>query len=272
MANRLRLNTAKPRLRTVNTAIVRSAPKQTDPLYRTPEYKQWRANVIDRAGNRCQDEGPHSGPLHADHLVEIKDGGAPFDPRNGICRCQACHNRKTAKARAVRNSDDAPRGHRHPDWLQPSRIPLTIVCGPPASGKTSYVHERAGPRDLVICLDEIASKLAGTTPHGWGREWLDEALRRRNQLLGRLSNSSASRWQRAWLIVSEPWAGKRQWWADKLQPEAIIVLETPDETCWQRIAADPERQRRRSDQSAAVARWWADYERRQSDLVVRPQA
>jgi 5-methylcytosine-specific restriction protein A len=40
--------------------------------------------------------------LVADHIIEINDGGAPLDVNNGMTLCVACHNRKTAAARANR--------------------------------------------------------------------------------------------------------------------------------------------------------------------------
>lgn len=39
---------------------------------------------------------------------------------------------------------------------------LTVVIGPPASGKSTWVMERAGAHDIVIDYDTIAVALAGT--------------------------------------------------------------------------------------------------------------
>lgn len=82
-------------------------PKEAEPFYSSPEYRDWRAEVIERAGGRCQD--PLCGTpnrtgmrLFADHVKEIKDGGALLDPANGLARCGGCHSRKTAAARAAR--------------------------------------------------------------------------------------------------------------------------------------------------------------------------
>lgn len=63
--------------------------------------------IIKTRGRICEDphcDTPH-GPwriIVGDHVVEIADGGARLDPANILLRCQACHNRKTAKGRATR--------------------------------------------------------------------------------------------------------------------------------------------------------------------------
>jgi hypothetical protein len=57
-----------------------------------------------------------------------------------------------------------------PDWLRPSIIPLTIVCGPPA-------------------------------------------------------------WPAAWLIMTEPSAERRAWWAATMKPRAIVVIEADEAVC-----------------------------------------
>jgi hypothetical protein len=40
--------------------------------------------------------------MFADHVVEVKDGGALYDVANGKCLCGSHHSAKTAQARAAR--------------------------------------------------------------------------------------------------------------------------------------------------------------------------
>jgi 5-methylcytosine-specific restriction enzyme A len=53
-------------------------------------------------GNLCRDPyhtgDPHVAKVELDHIKEITDGGAPFDPANLIFRCLTCHRQKTAAA------------------------------------------------------------------------------------------------------------------------------------------------------------------------------
>ena len=103
-----RLKVAGNRLATGDARRVRVPPKVADDIYSTPEYAAWRKIVIERSGGYCQDdecETPHRKPsrLFADHIVELRDGGAPFDPANGKARCGSCHTRKTLLERAKRS-------------------------------------------------------------------------------------------------------------------------------------------------------------------------
>lgn len=93
----------QPFVRVADTSIAKMAPKVAAPVYQTADHKRWRQLVIARSGGRCQGKGPHSASrLYADHIVEIRDGGAPLDLANGQALCAACHTRKTNEARASR--------------------------------------------------------------------------------------------------------------------------------------------------------------------------
>jgi AAA domain-containing protein len=114
----------------------------------------------------------------------------------------------------------------HPKWLQPSKIPLTIVCGPPCSGKTTYVRNSAVPGDVIIDLDQIRMSLSpGFRP--WSLKHQDEklllrAMRVRNMKLGRLCKATQGS---AWFIVGAPSQAERDWWQAKLG--GLVVLMNP---------------------------------------------
>lgn len=98
---------APPRLKASDSRRVKPQEKRALPIYSTPEYRVWRDEVIRRSGGQCQDtrHDParvRSGKLYADHIRELRDGGAPFDPINGLARCASCHERKTIAARVLR--------------------------------------------------------------------------------------------------------------------------------------------------------------------------
>lgn len=82
------------------------APKTADPFYLSSEWRAFATAIKQQRGWVCEacdaDMRSNRRALHADHIIERKDGGAEYDPANVICRCQPCHNRKTARVAAGR--------------------------------------------------------------------------------------------------------------------------------------------------------------------------
>ena len=81
--------------------------KVADPFYSSPAWRALMVFLIKRRSRQCEDPKhnlatPQTGRTFGDHIVERRDGGAPFDPGNILLRCGACHTRKTAAERAQR--------------------------------------------------------------------------------------------------------------------------------------------------------------------------
>lgn len=151
----------------------------------------------------------------------------------------------------------------HPPGLKPSTVPLTIVCGPPGSGKSEWVASHAGARDLVLDLDVIASGLSGEPAHEWNpKAWLDLALERRNRLLADLGGPCP--WAEAWFILSEPSAYWRDWWRRTLRPQRIVVLLPRMAVCLARI-------KKRGGDGHGVERWFSHYTELETDTVLRDE-
>jgi hypothetical protein len=95
---------------TVDARAVRPQAHTVEPFYLTQEHRAWREAVIRNAQRRCEavDNGwrcTKAEPRHrmfADHVVEIRDGGAKLDLANGMCLCGSHHTSKTMRARAER--------------------------------------------------------------------------------------------------------------------------------------------------------------------------
>ena len=107
-----KLTTLPPLIRQADTRTTRLPPKLLDPMYNSPDFRVWRALVVDRAGgqceaivdgHRCHKAAPHH-RMYADHIIELKDNGLPFDPANGQCLCRSHHEIKTLAARKSRHS------------------------------------------------------------------------------------------------------------------------------------------------------------------------
>ncbi|WP_417585107.1 HNH endonuclease [Pelagibacterium sp.] len=171
----------------------------------------------------CAVQGLTTPSTVPDHIIPLKDGGTD-DDTNIQCLCEQCHAIKTAIEAAQGTG-----ASNHPDWLRPSAIPLTIVCGPPCAGKTTYVEQNAKPGDITIDLDALARKIDPSY-----RQWegmlegalLNSAIRARNELLGSLSRLKRGN---AWFIVSAPTQAERNWWQDHLCGNTHLIDPGADE-------------------------------------------
>lgn len=82
--------------------------KKALPFYQSVPWKTLMAEIIRRRGRTCEDpthdpSTPRTGTrIYGDHIVELRDGGAPLDERNILLRCARCHGRKTSEARTAR--------------------------------------------------------------------------------------------------------------------------------------------------------------------------
>lgn len=177
----------------------------------------------------CRKQGRVKATEVIDHIVPLAAGGEDDDSN-----CQGlCFDHHAEKTALESNSYAAA---NHPDWLEPSAIPLTIVCGPPASGKTTYVNERAGPFDTIICFDTILAGLAPAYKHWTGSltsDLFNKAVRLRNSKLANLSRATSGR---AWFIISAPTQAERDWWQQKLGGETLLLHPGADE-CKRRAKA-----------------------------------
>lgn len=132
-------------------------------------------------------------------------------------------------------------GYSIPQGLEPSAIPVHVVCGSPGSGKTTYVRERANPGDVVVDLDDIIESLGGV------RYTDDVALRKRAMvkradLLYGLANRDSGI---GWVIVVAPTIEERMAWKKALGKLCTVhVLGTTRAECLRRIEHDPQRQKR----------------------------
>lgn len=195
-----------------------------------------------------------------DHIRPKAKGGTD-DDGNLELLCKACHADKTRKDSLRRRTvgvdgwSTGPKrfGYSIPDDVRPSAIPVVLVCGPPASGKSHWIKQRATDADTVIDFDECRKKVGGRK---WDarKEIKRAAFALRDQMIHQLANKTEGI---AYLIVTAPKQEEREAWRAALGDVSIVVIRTPADECIRRIKSDPDRAEAASVQIGAVKDWWA---------------
>jgi predicted kinase len=124
--------------------------------------------------------------------------------------------------------------------------PRVVVCGPPASGKTTWVNEKILPGDLVWDTDAIASAICHAEKYPRSEQTVNVLMAMRRAFIQAAQECQGT----VYLIVTEE--SQARTLNDKLGGR-LVVMNTPEAVCVERIMADPSRSK---DQVEAVQRWW----------------
>ncbi len=192
----------------------------------------------------CERLGRMEFATEVDHIIPERE--APelaFDVSNLQGLCKSCHSRKTAREMGFR---------------KPMITKATIVCGPPGSGKNTYVdrHKRHG--DVVIDLDALFVSLTGLPLYEKPATLLDYVMRLKDAAVGLLRQSEV---KRAWIITGGATEAERTKYKRMAGTDDCVVLAVDGLECLKRIRNDPRRADRWKLWEPAVKRWWERFER-----------
>lgn len=186
--------------------------------------------------------------LAADHKIPREQGGKDH-PSNLQTLCQHHHNIKTGR------ETGSFIGHAL----------TTVVCGPPGSGKTSYVMARIQPYDIVLDLDRINAAISLYPKHTKPDYIMRCSWEMRDALLAHMKKARDI--PRIWIIEGAPSDTRRMYLRDSFQAEVIVLMPTPEQ-CKERIAKSQDR-----DQSANwgtwIDDWFSKYKPCSLDIVIQ---
>ncbi|MGB3604228.1 MAG: HNH endonuclease [Gordonia sp. (in: high G+C Gram-positive bacteria)] len=129
--------------------------------------------------------------------------------------------------------------------------PVTVVCGPPAAGKTTYVREHARPGDVVIDFDAIAVALQppGAHSHDHPAAILRVAAAARQAAVAAATNVRGQA-RHVWLIDSMPTPKRRGGY--KASGWRVVTIDPGHDVVMSRAVQRP------AHALDAIARWYGD--------------
>lgn len=132
-----------------------------------------------------------------------------------------------------------------------------LVCGPPGSGKTTYVRENSKRGDLIVDYDAIYAAISGLPWYDRPEEIKPFVFEVREALLNRLTRPNYV--DTAWVIASLPKRRAREKMLYRLNAE-LVMLDVPADECIRRIKNDPRRNHDADMWAKVVYDWWNVYE------------
>jgi hypothetical protein len=216
-------------------------------LYNSAAWRRTREAVLYRDAYSCTICGAPAVSVH--HIVDIMLGGAWLDPGNLRSLCTECHGHMNDRG-ARYTGPPAVTCNRFITTVSSKRpSELTLVAGPPGSGKSTYVQQHAAPDDLVWDYDVEMSRLTGLPMYVRTPKAHASVMAKRQAFVER---ALASR-RRAWLIASAPSQRERDEWA--AIGFTVVVLDVESSTCLERIKGRTSCINWRS----AIAAWWREF-------------
>ena len=216
----------------------------------------------------CLEAGRLTPANIVDHIVPHKcDTNLFWDKKNNWqALCKKCHDIKTL----TEDSDWKNCGTIYYPYNIPKLIiPLNVVCGPIASGKSTYIQNNKGDKDYVIDVDEIISQISGLSIYEADFNiYVDEAIVERNTRLAKLTWHTE--YKKVWLAATSASKWQRDYWRDRYQA-TVYVLETDVDECIKRMNQDKRRHNNNynlKEKEILIRSWWKKYQRSDDDIII----
>lgn len=142
--------------------------------------------------------------------------------------------------------------------IQAYQRKVYYVYGAPCSGKSTFVRENMQKGDLICDIDRLWQAISGQPAYIKPNELKPIVFNARNTILDGIK-TRAGNWQTAWIIEGGALIGDRMRRIEALGAEDIFI-DTPKETCLQRLASDENRQFVQTQWVEYIEQWFADYQ------------
>lgn len=140
---------------------------------------------------------------------------------------------------------------------------VSVVHGPPASGKTTYVNENKGPNDVVFDFDSVMHAISGLPPHHKNENLISYCTDIRTLIIDKALRSPKV--DRTWIIATRADDSLRESLSDV--PVEYVHMDTPKEECLKRMEADPMRKDVAEETRQVIENYFAETSERSSPVV-----
>lgn len=138
---------------------------------------------------------------------------------------------------------------------------LTLICGPPCAGKSTWAGQHSNPGDLIVDRDLIARGMG--SPPGWMHR-RGYRLRAEQAMRAKVAALALDDECRAWVIRSLPHGQARTTMATWLRATTVLVLLPDLPVLLARAASRPHPRRTEH----AIRSWLARYTPADIDTVI----
>lgn len=234
------------------------------PFYDSQQWRKTREAYLHSQNYICEGCGGAASLVH--HIERIRpwnvaDPDITLNWENLMALCGDCHAETHTRDYSSNNAARLNGVTFDAEGNPIKAANVFLVCGSPASGKTTYVTEHKGASDLVVDMDYICNALMGEAggAHLNYKPVLDVAVEVR-ELLYRIIQARRGKWERAFIITATASPFEMKAIANDLCAE-IVLIDTPLEECLRRIRNDPSRANHRKLFERLALNWHEAYQK-----------
>lgn len=242
------------------------------PFYDSKEWRKTREAYLQSQHYICERCGGAASVVHHIRYIKpwnVNDPDITLNWDNLKAVCEKCHAEEHSQDVKARGQAARLNGIAFDDEGNViKQANVFLVCGSPASGKTTYVAQHKSGNDLVVDLDYLCAALNGETGnvHLNHAPILSVALEVR-ELLYQIIQARRGRWERAFVITTIADTREMKAIADELRAE-VVLMPTTLEECIRRIQSDESRAHNRQLNEKLAAEWFEKYDAsRRSDEI-----
>lgn len=243
-------------------AFTRKYNQKRNPFYDTAAWKKCRQAVIS-ANPICEAQSCTQAATEVHHIENINTRpDLAYTLSNLQALCKRCHMRESQK-----ESRQAKQGQRTPAAkMRKFQTTVTVLYGPPAAGKTTYVQQHAKPGDLILDIDSLFDALSAANANEDHRgHLLPFVCEARDAIIKRLSRRT--RLPRAWVVSTVLSPAERRAYA--AAGATVYTLIPPVETCLERCR---NRDGKASRLLEIIRGWYSSYQKCGVDLELHRPA